>query len=252
MMKQNLKLAAIILSIGIGGAGGATTISAQSINDDLKPSPPKTTKTVKTAKPKTVKPTAKPVAKTAVKKSSRQSSGRTASAPPVNNDAAPAAKTEAPKTVYSETPEQIISRFMDFQQTVSVTDKDWQSVMSQTAQTLQDNPQHSTAKAQSLVAQGQIALNQNSYPAAISYFKSALQILPTSSLIQYSLGKVYLANGQAKTAEQFFKEAIDKNEDFALAYKGLGEALTAQGEKKKAVKYFKKATETSVRKNTIP
>ena len=117
---------------------------------------------------------------------------------------------------------------------------------------MQENPSHLLAKAQSLVVQAEIAFNRRSYPAAITFFKSALQILPASSMPLYGLGKVYLANGQAKAAEQSFKQALDRNEDFALAYKGMGDALAAQGEQKKAVKYFKKATETSVKKSSLP
>ena len=247
----NLKILAIFLTVVLTLCGAA---SGQSINDDLKP-------TVKTVKAKT---TAKPEAKAVktVKKVSRQPKPtaakssvkpiKTAKVVKSKETAAPVPAPTPPAVVYSETPEQIINRFMNFQQSDAVTDKDWQSVMAQTAKTLQENPNHSVAKAQSLVAQGEIAYNQRSFPAAISFFKSASQILPESSLPLYGLGKVYLANGQAKAAEQSFKEALNRNEGFALAYKGMGDALAAQGEKKKAVKYFKKATEAGVKKGSLP
>lgn len=227
---------------------------AQNINDDLKPAakPPSRAVKSKTVKPKTeVKTISKPT-KTAkrVVRQPKQKAGK----PKAESSAmAQSPKSaEPPVVIYSETPEQIINRFMSFEQSAGVTDKDWQSVMAQTSKTLQENPNHLVAKAQSLVAQGQLAFNQRSFPAAIAFFKSARQILPASSLPLYGLGKVYLANGQAKAAEQAFREALDHNEDFALAYKGMGEALEAQGEKKKAVKYYKKATETSVKKGSLP
>jgi len=248
---KNFKLIPIFFSVALLFTSAAF---AQNINDDLKPASKGITKAVK---PKTVKLKAeiKTVVKQpkTVKKVVRQ---------PKKSVVKPSVKTvetvqipkvvEPPVVKYSETPEQIISRFMNFEQSAGVTDKDWQSVIEQTAKTLQENPNHLLAKAQSLVAQGQIAFNRRSYPAAIIFFKSALQILPTSSMPLYGLGKVYLANGQAKAAEQSFKEALNRNEDFALAYKGMGDALAAQGEKKKAVKYFKKATETSVKKGSLP
>lgn len=235
MFERKLVLPAVVFLIASVFGG---TISAQSINDDLKP-PGETTK---------IKPATKNSVKTP-KKISRPrqsaaktggSTGRTTKISGGNNN------------FVSETPDQIINRYMNFRQSAGVTLRDWKSVIAQTAKTLQDNPNHSTAKAQSLIAQGQIAYNGGSYPAAISYFKSAVQILPTSSLPHYSLGKVYLANGQAKAAEASFKEAIEQNENFALAYQGMGEALNAQGEKKKAVKFFKKATEMSVRNGSLP
>ena len=243
MLKRKLMFAAVICS-AVSAFGG--TLRAQSINDDLKPETP----TVKSKA--AVGSTPKPKVKTAVKATKQvvRQSKRRSTKP--NIAAVKRARTPDSYTFSAETPEQIINRYMNFQQSDSVTVRDWKSVAAQTAKTLQENPNHLTAKAQSLIAQGQIAYNERSYPAAVSYFKSALQILPTSSLPQYGLGKVYLANGQAKAAEQAFKEAINQNEDFALAYKGIGDALTAQGETKKAVKYFKKATETSVRKGTLP
>lgn len=221
------------------------TVRAQSINDDLKPAP-------KPAKPRTeTKPSVKKTEKAAKKVSRRTKSSSvktTARTSKVNRTT----EKSVVNYVASETPEQIINRFMNFQQSSGVTVRDWKSVIAQTSKTLQENPNHSIAKAQSLIAQGQIAYTERSFPAAISYFKSALQILPSSSLPKYGLGQVYLANGQAKAAEQSFKDAIEQNENFALAYKGMGDALAAQGEKKKAVKYFKKATEASVRNGSLP
>lgn len=243
MFERKLKSPALLFSIFL--MLGAT-VYGQSINDDLNPA-------TKPAKPKTetknsVKKTEKSTKK--VSRQPTQKSGKSNS-PAIKSNRSPERSSEN-YAVPSETPDQIINRFMNFQQSSGVTERDWKSVVAQTTKTLQENPNHSTAKAQSLIAQGQIAYNDRSYPAAIAYFKSALQILPTSSLPKYSLGQVYLANGQAKAAEQAFKEAIDKNEDFALAYKGMGDALVAQGENKKATKYFKKATETSVRKGSMP
>lgn len=248
---NDLKLLAMCFSVALALTGATF---AQSINDDLKPVPKATPKAVK---PKTIKPKAE--TKTIVKqaKTTRKVVRQPKQVAVKSNvktieTAQVATPAEPPVVTYSETPEQIINRFMNFEQSAGVTDKDWESVMGQTAKTLQENPNHLIAKAQSLVAQGQIAYNRRSFPAAITFFKSALQILPTSSLPLYGLGKVYLANGQAKAAEQSFKEALDRNEDFALAYKGMGDALEAQGEKKKAIKYFRKATETGAKKGSLP
>lgn len=241
MYARKLKLPALFFSVAVLFGGAAY---GQKINDDLKPETkpaPAETKTVVNKSGKTTKKTSRPRKQYPAKSSG--STVKTNQSSQRNSDSS---------AYPSETPDQIINRFMNYQQSSGVTVRDWKSVIAQTSKTLQGNPNHSTAKAQSLIAQGQIAYNERSYPSAISYFKSALQILPSASLPQYSLGKVYLANGQAKAAEQAFKEALDQNEDFALALKGMGDALIAQGENKKATKYFKKATEASVRNGSLP
>lgn len=241
-----LKIASIVLSIVL--IFGASS-HAQSINDDLKPKQPVAKpKPAANAPAKTAKPT-KTVRKT-TSRSARKPSGSTVKSLS-NSQVRKSPDNLQTGAVVSETSDQILNRYMSFGQTGSVTNADWNRVVAQTAKTLQDNPNHSIAKAQSLIAQGHIAYNQGNYSMAITQFKSALQILPQSSLPHYSLGRAYLANGQAKAAERSFKEAIDQNENFALAYKGLGDAFAAQGEKKSAAKYVKKATEISVKEGNM-
>ncbi len=236
----NLKSAGIIFSlILLSGAA----ICAQSINDDLKLKQPAAK--IK-QKPKT-KP--QPAAKTSVKTTKRSSGRNTAQSK--NTRVASGKNIPVNDFVGSETSDQIINRYMNFQQSSGVTERDWKSVLAQTAKMLQTNPNHSIAKVQSLIAQGQIALLQSNFVEALNQFNAASRIMPTSSLPHYCLGKTYLANGQAEAAERSFKTAIAQNDKFALAYKALGDAYTAAGENKTAVKYFKKATEISVRNGNM-
>jgi len=257
-LERKLKTASIVFSM-ILTLGAASF--AQSIDDVLKPKKP-------IAKPKAA---VKTPAKTVKKSTSRRakSSGTTAKTTnsqsvkkpigtktkPVNRSPGgtniePARRPPA-ETFSSETPNQILTRYMNFRESADVTDKDWNNVIFKTAKMLESDPNHKTAKAQSLMAQGQIAYNQRNYAMAVIHFKAALKISPESSVLHYSLGKAYLANGQAKAAENSFEEAVDQNKKFALAYKGIGEAAAAQGEKKKAEKYFKKATEISVKDDNM-
>lgn len=226
---RNFKVASTVFTIVLMCGAAAY---AQSINDDLKPKMP----VVKTKTPvKTVK-------KTVSRRSNAPKSGTTRV---YSSNNSPSSLSSA------ETSDQILNRFMNFQQSASVTDRDWKNVINQSAKILKDNPNHPTAKVQSLLAQGQMAYNARNYSMAIIHFKEALQIMPQSSVLHYSLGKTYLANGQAKAAESSLKESIDQNENFALAYKSLGDAFAAQGEKKTANKYFKKATEISVKSGNM-
>lgn len=234
---RTLKTSTLALSLALTFG---TAVFAQSVNDDLKPKTENSTKsTVSKSKTKTTTKTKK------------------VSPPKQNVKKTGSIRNTQPKTddniiATSETPDQILNRFMNFQQSSGVTDRDWRSILAQTAKTLETNPNNTVAKAQSLIAQGQLAYNQGNYAMATIHFKSVLQILPQSSLPHYSLGRTYLANGQAEAAEKAFKEAIDQNEKFALAYKGMGDALAAQGEKKKATKYFQKATEISIKAGNMP
>lgn len=236
--KSYLKAATIVSAIVLTFGAAA---SAQSINDDLKP---KTT----TAKPKpAAKPAAKPATKPPVKMVKKTGSRSERKTNVARAGSSESARTKTPAVSFSETPDQILNRFMNFQQSAGVSDRDWNSVIAQQQKILKEDPNHARAKTQTLLAQGQIAHSQGGYAMAMTHFKEALRIMPSSSVLHYSLGRTYLANGQAAAAERSFKTAIDRNKDFALAYKGLGDAFEAQGEKKTALKYFKKATEISVR-----
>ena len=219
-----------------------TTADAQSVNDDLKPK--EAALKVKTTTKTPIKKTVKPVPKKTV--------------PPQRSKKVVTARLKTPQKIKtvpsfaSETPDQILNRFMNFQQSAGVTEQDWKSVLTQTTKMLEANPNDVGAKAQSLIAQGQIAFRQGNYAMAAIHFKSVLQIMPQSSLPHYSLGKTYLANGQAAAAERSFKQAIELNGNFALAYKAMGDALAAQGDQKKATKFFKKATQISVKDGNVP
>lgn len=267
---SKIKPAAVVFS---GALLFCTTTYAQSINDDLKSSKTKET----SAKPKSSAAAgkARTVRKTTAQRPRRMQkvfvarpSVNPSAAVPQQTYSAPVSRPTAakslvrqpaappPATTYvprpaggggSETADQILTRYMNFRQTASVTPRHWNSVIIQTSKTLQENPNHSIARAQSLIAQGELSYGRRDYFGAINNFKAALQILPKSALPHYSLGKAYLANGQAKLAEDSFKEALDQNKNFALAYKGLGDAFAAQGEQKTAVKYYKKSTETASR-----
>jgi tetratricopeptide (TPR) repeat protein len=204
--------------------GFATDASAQKINDDLqqpKTTPKKTVKTVPTTKKK-------PVAKTTKK-------------PKVPTTPVSTPVTTQPTV--TQTPAEVIKRFMNFQQSASVTVSDWESVVTQTNAALQSNPNDTTTKAQLFVAQGQLAFMRGDFSNALIQFNAAANALPESALPQYGIGKVYLATKQPNEAENAFERAIKNDKNFALAYKGIGDALTAQGKVKKAQEYYKDAAQ---------
>lgn len=232
----------------------AAEIRAQgNINDDLAkpsttPSNPATRrpKTGKTAKPKP--PVRKPVARRV------EIAPAPAPKPAPVPKPAPAPKPAPVAAVViaepTQTPAEIIERFMNFQQSASVTNKDWESVVKQTTAILQTNAGDKTAKAQFAVAQGELAFNRGDYSSALVQFNAASMALPDSALPYYGIGRVYLNTKQASQAENAFERAIKIDKKFALGYKGLGDALTAQGKTKKAEDYYKQAARADEARNT--
>lgn len=158
---------------------------------------------------------------------------------------APMPPTPAPPV---QTPEQIMERFIDFQQSSSVTVKDWESVVAQT----QSDSTDAQTKAQLFIAQGHLAYNRADYSSALVQFNAAAQVMPKSALPFYSIGKVYLITNQPNEAESAFERAIKLNKKFALAYQGVGDALTAQKKTKKAQDYYKDAARIGVAESGSP
>lgn len=232
-MTKSSKFSDSFLRISLLSLAAITAVAgsaeAQTLNSDLAPA--KTEARAKKTTKKTVRISRKsnrkaPFRETAVKKT-----------PP------PPAQT-APVTI--ENPGQIIERYMNYNQTSSVAPRDWESVIKQTTQILQTNPDDVTAKAQMLIAQGELAYNRGDYSNALVQFNAASQVLPNSALPSYGLGKVYLITKQPAEAENAFEKSIKLNKSFALAYKGMGDALTAQGKTKKAGEYFADAAKVGV------
>jgi tetratricopeptide (TPR) repeat protein len=198
----------------------AANATAQKINDDLQPkTAQKKTTPAQTPKKKIVK---------TVKKTKTPTTP--INVPPVNT-----------QPITAQTPAEILRRYMDFQQTETVTAKDWEIIVAQANMALQANPSDSMTKAQLFVAQGQLAFIRGDFSNALIQFNAASDALPESALPQYGIGKVYLATKQPNEAENAFEKAVKIDKNFALGYKGIGDALTAQGKTKKAQEYFKQA-----------
>lgn len=217
---------------------------AQSVNDDLQPKP--------AAKPSTPRRkgtrTTKPRPRTTFKKPAVNPP----SAAPVNPSVTsprqnPPVVNEPPAVVTpsipAQTPDEILERYMNFQQSTGVTGKDWESVVSQTSVALQSNPNDLAKKAQLFIAQGELAYSRGDYSTALIQFNGAANALADSALPYYCIGKVYLVTKQPNQAQDAFEKSIKRKKDFALAYKGLGDLMTAQNKIKKADEYYKRAAQ---------
>ena len=236
---------------------------AQKINDDLQQPTTKNTTQKKTVKKtpvaKTTTSTRKKTTKTVKKKSATTAASTTSATTPVSVPVTTATTTTSSTTpvntpattnvstpfnnqsTVTQTPVEILKRFIDFQQSSGVTARDWESVVAQTNTSLQENPNDTTVKAQLFVAQGQLAFMRGDFANALIHFNAAAEVLPASALPHYGIGKVYLATKQPAEAEEAFQRAIKNDKNFALAYKGMGEVMTAQNKAKRADYYFKQA-----------
>jgi tetratricopeptide (TPR) repeat protein len=246
-----------ILILSVAALAAPALVAAQSINDDLHPAKPavkpqasprgskKPAKSKATAKkpiPRTVSAAPAPTAPTA--KSQPPAPAATPKTQP-DQTPTPVAAVSAPAAMPSE----IIERFMDFQKTTNVTERDWESVVKQTTAILQTSPDDKTAKAQLALAQGELAFSRADYSNALVQYNAAAQVAPEMELPFYGIGRVYLNTKQPNQAEDAFGRAVKINKNFALGYKGLGDALTAQGKTKKAQDYYKQAARVGVAGN---
>lgn len=236
-LSRRISLLGIIILIG--GLAGATF--AQDVNDDLKPekkvvkkkvvktvSTKKTTKTVRRATPKAVKK------KTVVRTKSRV---KPKSVRRVTPKKATAVKNAEPL----ETSDEILERYMDYEQSLTVVPKDWDRVVTLSNGKLKEFKSDAQAKAQLSFAMGQLSLSRRDFPGALLHFNASAKTLSNSALPYYGLGLAYLETKKIDEAEQSFKKATELKSDFALAYKGLGVVMQARGKEKKAQKYFEQA-----------
>ena len=173
----------LVLVLLIGGL--AFTASAQDVNDDLKP-PKKVVKkkVVKTGstKRRTVR-RATPKKKVVVRRKSRKKSKRRVTA-----------KKRRVKKVTKplETSDQILERYVSYQQSLTVTPKDWNRVVTLSNAKIKKFESDAQAKSQLSFAMGQLALSRRDFPGALLHFNASANSLPNSALPYYGLGIAYL------------------------------------------------------------
>lgn len=239
-MRINGRLLLFLLFVGLAGAA-----YAQDVNDDLKPKPKKKVakkvakKVVKTSSKKKRTKTVRRAAPKKVKKKVVRSKPRKKSKP---KKQVIARKRQVPQNVKpAETSEQIFERYVDYQQSLSVTPEDWNRVVALSNAKLKEFKSDAKAKAQLSFAMGQLARSRRDFPGALLHFSASANSLSNSALPYYGLGMTYLEIKKPGEAEDSFKKAIALKNDFALAYKGLGLVMQAKGKEKKAKKYFEQA-----------
>ncbi|MDQ2854854.1 MAG: tetratricopeptide repeat protein, partial [Acidobacteriota bacterium] len=100
-------------------------------------------------------------------------------------------------------------------------------------------------EAQVLFENGQTALEQTRYDAALRAFTRAYALsssLPkTAALAQLKIGSVYMAQRKFEAAAASFQRAITSDPSFALAHNNLGEALGELRQYTRALELFNRA-----------
>ena len=141
----------------------------------------------------------------------------------------------------SEKVKQILENYANPTTTDSVTQDDWQIVF-QAAQLGQ--LQGYTAvqiEAQRWFASGQIELAKGEFTNAFTAFNKALEFMPDSALVYYSLGNTYLAKKQYSDALKVYQKALQIDSKLAMAYKKLGDAQRLSEKNKEAIFAYKNA-----------
>jgi tetratricopeptide (TPR) repeat protein len=147
---------------------------------------------------------------------------------------------EAPAPALSGA-ESVIERFLDPQQTASVTADDWAQVQSQASAALEQNPGSAHLQAQVSIARGQLAYLRGDYAAALTEFSRVAADQPWKEIAFYGMGNVYLATDQPQQAARAFQNAMRQNHNLAPAYRGLGDALSRLDKHKEAIAYYESA-----------
>lgn len=121
------------------------------------------------------------------------------------------------------------------------------------ARTLPEGEPRMTLEIAALMVRGEIALREGHAADAVRHFKNASALEDELSYmepptwfypVRHSLGKAYLAAGDAKAAEQVYRDDLRRFPENGWSLKGLANALSAQGrtaDAKEADRRFAKA-----------
>jgi tetratricopeptide (TPR) repeat protein len=102
-------------------------------------------------------------------------------------------------------------------------------------------PSNETSKGQRLYHQGLEAARKHDLATAIRKFRWALEYLPKSPAVHYSLGSVYLERGDINPAAVEFRKAIALKPDFAEAYFKMAVALKRRNDINGAITFYRYA-----------
>jgi tetratricopeptide (TPR) repeat protein len=136
--------------------------------------------------------------------------------------------------------EEIIRRFLESRSPETITEADWQEVLSQSEKALaqQSNNQ---VKARMLFAHGQLAYLKGDHAIALVAFSEATKTQANFAPAFYGSGNAFAANNLLPEALKAYQQAVQLQPDFILAHKALGDAYTKSGDYKEAVNSYQRA-----------
>jgi len=121
----------------------------------------------------------------------------------------------------------IIRRFINPNETKTLSSEDWNQVIAQSEETLKKEPANAQVIARLHLARGQLAFLNRNYAESLSEFNRAIEALPLSGIAYYGLGNAYLATNQPQQAHKTYQKATELTPEVAaVAQKGIGDDLT--------------------------
>ncbi len=137
--------------------------------------------------------------------------------------------------------DEVVRRFLYEKEGETVADGDWQRVQTETIAALEREPDNKQLRAQSLLAEGQVAFLRGDHASALVSLNKSVIAEPEYVAAHYALGNAYLATNQPAEAFKAYQRAATLNKDLAVAFRGMGDALTKQGKSRDAAQYYSRA-----------
>jgi tetratricopeptide (TPR) repeat protein len=164
---------------------------------------------------------------------------------PAPTPVAKAEPTPAPEPVTPPaSADDIIRRFISPKTSGSPNSEDWQSVVTQSEETLKAEPTNNQATAKLHLARGQLAYLKQAFAESLSEFNRAIEAVPLSGIAYFGLGNAYLATNQPLQAHKSYQRAAYLTPEVtAVAEKGIGDALTRLGKQGDANSAYMRARE---------
>ncbi|HEX5708217.1 MAG TPA: tetratricopeptide repeat protein, partial [Pyrinomonadaceae bacterium] len=137
--------------------------------------------------------------------------------------------------------DEVVRRFLYEKEGETPIDGDWQRVETEARAALEREPDNKQLRAQSLLAEGQVAFLRGDHASALVSFNKSVLADPEYVAAHYALGNAYLATNQPAEAFKSYQRAANINKDLVVALRGMGDALTKQGKSREAAQYYSRA-----------
>ena len=137
----------------------------------------------------------------------------------------------------------ILQEYADPAKTDSISASDWELVYKAAQLGQLQGYSAVDIEAQRWFASGQLELAKENYTNAFTAFNKAMEFMPASGLLYYSIGNTYLASKQTSDAIKAYQRSLQLSPKSGMTYKRLGDAFRIQDKEKEAITAYKNAVQ---------